>query len=293
MYRELKNTVRAFGKYGLRGFSYVYWRYIMAPRIMYRRTPIHSPTARSDLEIHMLFGERDFLMALWSLASFYCVMPEVGVLVVHSDGTLTDTHKGILKKLFPTCVIEDAAHFLHLHEQELLQFPDLITFRREFKGFQAKKLIDQYVVAKKPLRLLLDSDMVWFKEPTEIVESIRQGVPRPLMMTNADARVHVLFKDGSTTSDRVAQANSGIVLYRVDQFSLSAVDRYVALTDYRNKKFTDQACFASVLEPDFLPDERYLIKGTLTKDVVMRHYTSPQRLKFYFYGINRVYRDIL
>jgi hypothetical protein len=241
----------------------------------------------------MLFGERDFLMALWSLASFYQVMPEVGALVIHSDGTLTDLHKKSIKKLFPTCVIEDAAHFLNLHEHELSKFPSLVTFRREFKGFQAKKLIDQYVVAKKPMRLLLDSDMVWFREPTELVGAIRQGVPRPLMMTNADARVHVQFKDNTSTSDRVAQANSGIVLYREDQFSLSAVQSYVAMTDYHNRKFTDQACFASVLEPDFLPDERYLIKGTLTPQVVMRHYTSPQRLKFYFYGINRVYRDIL
>ena len=113
------------------------------------------------------------------------------------------------------------------------------------------------------------------------------------MMTNQDAFVHVEFADGSKTTDEVAKANSGVVVYREDQFPLGQVEAYVAKTDYLNKKFTDQACFATVLKPALLSESTYIIKGTLTDAVVLRHYTSPSRAKFFFYGLNFIWKDIL
>ena len=289
---ELKLAWKAFFFYG-RGFEYLSMRYAVAPKILSHSEPLEKPETRKDMSMHILFGSRDFLMALWSLASFYRVMSERGELVVHSDGTLDERHRGIIRRLFPSARIESADEFMALHGSALDQYPTLKEFRKSYPRFQSKKLIDQFVLSGKSVRLLLDSDLLWFREPRELVESIRNGVPRPFMMTNQDARIHVEFKDGTQTSDAVAHANSGIVLYRKEQFSFSEMEAYVGKTDYLGKKFTDQACFASVLKPDLLPESTYLIKGTITDSTILRHYTSPQRAKFFFYGLNLIWKDIL
>lgn len=289
---ELKNIVLAFFKYGPRGFSYLWMRYAIAPRIL-RCSNLEPATRIQDLSMHMLSGRRDFLMALWSLASYYRVSQAVGRLYFHSDGTLDDTHKKVINTLFPSATFVDARTVVQDHIDFFNAHPALKEFRATYSKFQAKKLLDPYLASNLPLRLILDSDMLWFKNPIEIVDAVNAGVPQALMMSNQDARIHVTFRDGSHTSDEVAWANSGIVLYRREQFSLHAFEAYLAHCDYLGKKFTDQACFATLLHPTLLPGDRYLIKGTLTEDVVMRHYTAPQRLKFYFYGLNRVWRDIL
>ncbi len=288
---ELKLLAKAFFFYG-RGFQYLWMRYVIGSKI-YSHGSLERGTIRSDVSMHMLFGARDYLMALWSLASFYRVMPEVGELVVHSDGSLTESHLRVIRRLFPSARIEHASEFMSLHGKSLDQYPVLKKFREVYPKFQSKKLIDQYVLSGKKIRILLDSDLLWFREPTEIVESIRSGVPKPLMMTNQGALIHVEFADGSKTSDEVAHANSGIVVYREEQFTLEAVEAYVRKTDYLNKKFTDQACFASVLKPSLLSQSIYIIKGTLTDSIVMRHYTSPSRAKFFFYGLDKIWKLIL
>jgi CBS domain-containing protein len=292
---ELKNAVLAFVKYGPRGFSYLWMRYAIAPRILSYRRSLEKPAMRADLSMHMLTGARDFLMALWSLASWYRVMPDdaIGELVVHSDGTLTDTHRAVVTRLYPSARVEDAARFMDEHGHELDPYPVVKEFRAVYPKFQSKKLVDPYVISTKPLHLLLDSDMLWFREPTELIEAIRAGAPTALMMSNQGDRIHVTFADGSQTSDEVAQANSGIVLYRREDFSLRAFAAYLQQCEYLGRKFTDQACFATILNPRLLPGDRYLIKGTLTDAIVMRHYTNPQRLKFFFYGLDRVWRKIL
>jgi hypothetical protein len=275
-----------------KGFEYGWMRYFVAPKILSAGAFLKKPV-RDDVSMHMLFGARDFLMGLWSLASFYRVMPEVGELVVHSDGSLTQGHMSAIRKLFPQARIEDAKEFMTSHGDLLSGHPVLKKFREIYPKFQSKKLIDQYVLSGKKIRILLDSDILWFKEPSEIVASLRAGVPKPLMMTNQGAYIHVQFADGTSTTDEVAHANSGIVVYREDQFSLDAMEEYVKKTDYLGKKFTDQACFASMLKPEFLSESTYIIKGTLTDAIVMRHYTSPSRAKFFFYGLNLIWKDIL
>ncbi len=136
--------------------------------------------------------------------------------------------------------------------------------------------------------LILDSDILWFHQPIEIDKEVERGAERSLMMSNGeDVYIHVEFKDGTKTSERVANANSGIVLYNRENFDFDTFVSYLAKTDYMHKKFTDQACYATILKNlKILPTKHYLIKGPVTNEVVIRHYTSPSRAKFFIYGIN-------
>ena len=100
------------------------------------------------------------------------------------------------------------------------------------------------------------------------------------------------FRDGSQTDDRTSRPNGGLVLYRRDQMNVERMQDFLRKSDYIGKRFGDQAWMAWTLQPDLLPEDTYIIKGTLGERVIMRHYTSPQRAKFYFYGVNRIAHDI-
>lgn len=277
------------------GIRYLYTRFVLAPRILSVQV-IEKPVTHENFSMHMLFGDRDFLMALWSLASFYRVSSVRGVLYLHSDGTLIDTHRVTLARLFPSAVFVGARTSVVEHKDFYSTHQDFFNFRTQFKGFQAKKLLDPYLASDKEIRLILDSDMLWFKDPTELRSAVEAGVPQALMMSDRSGeggRAVVMFKDGTQISDDIASCNSGVTLYRKDQFDLKKFSDYLSNVDYLNTKFTDQACYATILRPSLLPEETYFIKGTLTDRVVMRHYTNPSRAKFYCYGLNFIARDIL
>lgn len=291
---DLKNVALAFLKYGPRGFSYLWVRYLVAPRIL-RKSNIQKANPNQNLSMHLLVGARDFMMGLWSLASFYRVVPAdcLGELVLHSDGTLTDAHIRNIKRLFPRARIEDTTSFLAEHGAFLDPYPTLKKFRETYKRFQIR-IVDQYFLSDKKLRLWMDSDLLWFKEPVELVAAIRAGVPRPLMMSNS-GYIRMEFADGSETDDTTSRPNGGLVLFNREHLTPDKLSAFLDKCDYVHKRFGDQAWMAWCLAPDLLPEDTYIIKGTLTPAVIMRHYTAPQRLKFWFHGLTfqHLWRDIL
>lgn len=285
----------AFTRYR-RGFFYLYMRYWVAPAIARYRGPLEKAVTHPHLTIHMLFGARDFTMALWSLASYYRVSRVIGRLYVHSDGTLSRQQRTIISRLFPSSLFVDATDILETHKDFFAAHPTLETFRRTYTKFQSKKLLDPYLSSDARFRLILDSDMLWFKNPDEIEANLASRAPRAMMMSDGeDGFAYVTFKDGTRLSDELASYNSGITLYAKEHFAIAAFEEYLARIDYLHTRFTDQACYATLLKPylTMLPKDRYIIKGALTSEVVMRHYTSPSRAKFYILGLDRVWKDIV
>ena len=287
---NLKHIYKAFFFYH-KGLLYLYMRYIIAPLILKQTKPLEKPATRDDFSMHMMFGKRDFLMALWSLASLYRVMPERGKLFIHSDGTLTKKHFATILRLFPSARIEDTKNFLKLHGHLLSKYPVLKKFRESYKKFQVR-IIDYQFLSDKKYRLLIDSDLLWFKEPKEIVGALRAGVPKFLMASNGEF-VRMTFADGSQTDDKTSLPNDGIALYREDQLKPETLEAFLEKCDYINKRFGDQAWLSWSTDYTLLPIDRYIIKGTINENVVVRHYTAPQRPKFFLYGLNFIWRDIL
>lgn len=297
MKAELRLIYRAFARYG-QGFRYIWFRFWIAPKILLVQRALSKPVTHASLSMHMLFGKRDFLMALWSLASFYRVSSMIGKLYVHSDGTLTERHEAILMRLFPEAVFVTPGEIMTRFHEFFETHPDLKLFRLRYTKFQAKKLLDPFLISTVSDRLVLDSDILWFQNPTELQSAVDSGLTQAVMMsdrTGGGERSYVTFKDGSRISEEIASYNSGITLYKKKQFNLRKFSAYLKKVDYLGAKFTDQACYATIFLPNLvrLSEERYIIKGTLTEHIVARHYTNPSRAKFYIYGLDRVWKDIL
>ena len=297
LYRlHLRPLYKAFFVYRA-GIRYIYYRYIIAPKIKNWNHSLERKVTFPNLSIHMLTCHNDALIAAWSLASFYLSSKAIGPLTLHDDGTLTSSDKAMFKRLFPSATIVNASNFFVDHPSALDSYPTLKKFRTEFPEFQAKKLIDVFFARKGSIVLLLDSDLVWFKNSNALHEAVKRGAQDvSYVMSNHPSRVHVTYKDGTSTSDMIAECNSGVTLFHENNYDLTEVSKYIENCDYKKRLpiFSDQACFGTVLKHiRILPRNEYLIKGEINNDVVMRHFTGPSREKFYFFGVKKVYKKIL
>ena len=264
-----------------RFWSYIYSAYGLAPRIRRRTQPIDRPVTHPELTVHMLLCHRDLTMALWSLASYYAVTSVTGQLMIHSDGTLTEADRALIARLLPNAVVvtpdeADAA----------VRAADIPEAVREFRLTQPvvylKKLVDTSVLAKTPYHLLIDSDLAWFRVPEEIEHAVRAG-ERCARMTLNSRHCPVYIKGDRELPEEYSQYNGGIIFFHEDAIDLAKLIEFFDLLDMEKKQlFIGQSGHAyclSHLEP--LAYERYPMRGEITEQTVMMHYSQPRRVRFY------------
>lgn len=294
---------KAFFEYG-QGWRYLFNRFFLARKIF---LPIHDsplimgrlrvgkkilekPVNNFDLSIHLLTCHQDLVMLIWSLASFITSWgDEMGEVYIHSDGSLIEDDQRIIKKFFPEARLILPDTLEKCRPRALNQYPHIRNFRFKNPGFfLMQKLIDPYLVSEKKIHLVIDSDLLWFKEPLELKEEIGNNCENSLMMRN-NALTSITFKDGRKISADQASFNSGIVLYRRDNFNLVSLEKYLKEVDDSNPlnhQFIEQAGYARCLKNlVHLPEEKYSIKNEVAGQTIVRHYTSPRRPLFYIEGI--------
>lgn len=268
----------------------------MAPKILRANKIFEKPINNPNLSIHILTCHKDLIICLWSLASFYQVATEIGQLYIHNDGTLTIKDGNILKKIFPSArIIEPQS--INQENNLFQQYPWLKKFRFEIPNyFLIKKLIDPYLISDKKNILIIDSDLLWFKEPTKINEEIKDNCLNSLMVAN-NSLSFVYFKNNEKLDEQSASFNSGIVLYQPDHFNRQKLNSYlekIDIANQQNRHFIEQAGYAFCLENlKKLNEKKYTIKEKVGEETVVKHYTSPRRPLFYLEGLkiikNRIY----
>lgn len=273
-------------------FKYLKNKYILAKKILVQPRIIEKPVTNRNLSVHLLTCHRDLIMTLWSLESFYRHMSEIGQLYIHSDGSLDNEDKFILAQFLPSAEIIEPVYFEKKFYHELVQSSIIKKLRLDNKkNFLLKKLIDPFFISTSPLRLIIDSDLLWFQPPTAIIREIKNGADNSLMMGN-NGNCYVYFKNNEKISAELASYNSGIVLYHRDNFDFSKLISFLeALDDMNpaNLHFMEQAGYASCLKNLIkLPESRYAIKEELNNEIVVKHYTSPRRPLFYIEGLNQI-----
>jgi len=274
-----------------RGSKYLVNKYLTAKKILQKKEVIEKKTNNGDLSVHLLTCHRDMVMLLWSLASYFRSFRVFGDLHIHSDGTLTVGDKKILKKYFPSARIVDSENFVRDYAEALDEYPVISRFRKEKNQYVLlKKIIDPYFVSDKPLRLIIDSDLLWFCRPKEIEDAIERGIENPLMMRTR--KKCPVFLRGKKFPEELSQLNSGIVLYKKKDFRPEVFSEYLNSIDEsnpENRHFIEQAGYAHTLfgvTP--LPEDRYIALGSVASNTVMRHYTSPRRALLYIEGIEKL-----
>jgi hypothetical protein len=175
--------------------------------------PVPMP-AQSDLELHMLVSERDFLRSIWALKSFFHYSDLPARLVLQSDGSLTPASLDHYRVHFPGCVIH--ADHDHVVRDALADHP-LCQF---FLGHHAisKKLLHPLLLSQADYILIMDSDILWFRNSKAIANCVQHRLPFYVDGgTEAYAR-NRRFMETSLDLHPARNVNSGMIGYRRKAF---------------------------------------------------------------------------
>jgi hypothetical protein len=142
------------------------YRAILATR------PCRIP-AGDGLELHLLTCEPDVLRTVWALKSFYRFSSLAPRLVLHDDGTLSDRSRATLAAHFPRC--EQPRDGAARVAERLARHPMCRFFYG--KHVIARKLFDVLLLARADYLIVMDTDVLWFRESPQISGCVRARTP--------------------------------------------------------------------------------------------------------------------
>jgi hypothetical protein len=133
------------------------------------RPPIRVPVC-------LLSGSRFVHQTIFCLHSLATQAGPITAPIVLSDGTLTNDGAASIRRLWPTATVRHSAELDALVAAALpaSRFPVLHAIRREF--ILIRKLTDS-MAGRVGYHLLLDSDMLFWRRPTELLQRLRANDP--------------------------------------------------------------------------------------------------------------------
>ena len=147
----------------------------------HRRAILRSPPVEcgdaTDFEVHILTCHRDLLDALWCLKTFCHFSDTRPAIVIHDDGTLGAGDFETLLQHLPGCRIIRRADADAEIAEFLSAYPHGRRFRLRTDFHCALKLFDAFHFARADKLLLLDSDLLFFRRPVELLQRIAAGRP--------------------------------------------------------------------------------------------------------------------
>jgi lipopolysaccharide biosynthesis glycosyltransferase len=219
----------------------------------YRRILISPPVEcgdSTDFEVHILTCHRDLLDALWCLKTFCFFSDTRPAIAIHDDGSLVASDFETLLQHFPGCRIIRRADA----DVELTEFlsanPHCLRFRRRKDFYCALKLFDAFYFARADKLLLLDSDLLFFRRPVELLQHI--AADRPFFQRDyQDA--YVLPRNALETTLGMAinpMVNAGLMFLRRRHYSdnIELIEHYFATaTTNRDVNRHEQTLHAMLL----------------------------------------------
>lgn len=275
------------------GMRVAYYRDVVRSQIL--RTPAIPKTDDSTCEIHVLTSTRDWMDLLWGLKSFYFVSKRHYALAIHDDGSLGHAEVAMLEKHFPNARIITRSQSNAVMEKALSRFPRSLCFRQG--NPLALKVFDFSAFLESDRMLLLDSDILFFSEPWELLRRIED--PRYARNTlNKDWQFGYTLKPASIQPmldyEFQSHINSGLGLIHKSSIDLQAIEDLLAVPGvighHHRIEQTLIALYSCRFGFEFLPREYDVRVDTGIPRLPCVHYTGPIRHLLYREGIRELIR---
>jgi len=260
-----------------------------------KKIPRYECERQDDFEIHMLCQKSDVISATWSLWSFLKNSQLCPKIVIHDDGSLDEESTAIFKSKFDNLEIvwkKDADELI----DKMSVSPIVKDYRKNGHPL-ILKLIDIFLLSRAEKVMVLDSDVLFFKKPEEIVGFVRENYDRDALISQAGSGFVVRVSNNylnkyNLTQKNIELMNSGIIVYKKYAVSESRLSEYfenceLNMSDYF-VEMTGWNCLIGQTNCDFLPLSRYIVKGKPDLNTVAKHFTSPRRHEMFAYGIDKV-----
>lgn len=273
------------------GIRVAYYRDVVRRRIL-KTKPVEGISDKK-CEIHVLTSSADFLNLIWALKSFYHYSEVSYTLCIHDDGSLGIEHIDVLANHFPGARIISRQQA----DQEVLptleKFPHSYQFRKQ--NHLAPKLFDFIHYLESDRMLLLDSDILFFSKPQELIHRIEDRSYR-WNTVNADvqssytvAQTDVLKQCGFSMIDRF---NSGLGLIQKESIRLEWIEAFLQLPDVMGHFWRiEQTLFAlcsSKYGVELLPESYDVFLQGGKCNLQSRHYVGAIRHLMYKEGMRQL-----
>lgn len=288
---SLALSIRQRYKHGLK---VAYYRDRVRPRILYTR-PIDN-TDDMTCEIHVLTSSRDWLNLTWALKSFYWASNKRYALCIHDDGTLTTEQQGSFRQHFPESRVIDKQTANEYVLARLANYPNCLNFRKT--NPLSPKVFDFAAYLESDRMLLLDSDVLFFKKPTALLNRI-ENPNYQLNTVNGDT-ASAFTVDPATVREKcgfemVDRFNSGLGLIHKDSLNLDWIEEFLALPGiighFWRIEQTLYALLSSKFGAELLPPAYDVhLEGGINGSP-SRHYVGAIRHLMYGEGIRRLVKD--
>lgn len=277
-----------------RGWSAAYHDYKVRPLIQKWIWPFWSDAPMS-VPVHVLTGEKDWQLCAWMLASFIHHTEHTWKIVIHDDGTLTDIIRSELSALFKNARIISRKQA----DAELDNVLKPLPFCYEYRGMHplALKIFDMPYFCEAPRFIMLDSDVLFFNHPREIMDWV--GSSANECWFNEDVAEGSLIPEKDALEDLGVKlwprVNSGIGLITKEAVNFEFCDRALGETPILKGHLwrVEQTLFALSAsrhgKGGLLPKTYEVTLGKHAgENCVARHYVGGVRDRFYGEGLRRL-----
>jgi hypothetical protein len=273
------------------GLRAAWYRDVIRPRIT--ALPPFTDTTDDACEIHVLTSRGDWLNLLWTLHSFFRASGRHYALCIHDDGTLGDAAAERLQAAFPNARLILRRESDRRLDQVLAPYPRC----RELRAANqlALKIFDFAAFLQSDRMMLLDSDILFFAEPTALLAALEDPAHRHNTL-NQDWRYGYSIDHEQVPLDFSLPPliNSGLGLIHRASIRYDWLEEFLALPGILSHPHRiEQTLFALCCARfgfTMLPSEYDVHDGPARPAIPCRHYTGPIRHLLYGEGIRRLVR---
>jgi hypothetical protein len=263
-------------------------------RLSRQTKPIPAGGSALDFEVHSLLGRRHIGMALWSLKSLLSQLSFTVNVVLHDDGSLSEADHSELRAHLPGVRIVDRKEADRLMRPKLEGLRGALEYRftevptSDHRGNSYNMflwsliLLDFHLLAQARKVMILDVDVLFFKQPQIIADWIRSGEDRRALYSVEAFRP--LGRSGGTTaygSKPRKTLNSGLLCFPCDLIDLQRIDTWIL--DNPDLMYTspvfEQLCYSHVVR-------KHQDSVELPGDLYSFNYTDANCISTHF-GVKR------
>jgi hypothetical protein len=251
--------------------------------------------------VYCLCGTRSVTEALWSLSSFYRFAEVDWPLTIHGDGSLTGEDVATLKRHFPNVCIVRRADADRVMQPILEKYPHCRALRQ--KHVFGLRLMDSEELSVARSRINIDTDVLFFRKPTELLEAaLAHDEPNVFNRENG-AQGYALkgeALDEFTGRPVPAEINAGLSVLRKDTFPLADLEETLATGAKDWDSYLQEQTLTAVCSVRHAGDrgvrflgERYQCNSQpqLVKGAAARHYYILARRLYYTQGLRKLVAD--
>jgi lipopolysaccharide biosynthesis glycosyltransferase len=219
-------------------------------------------------EVHTLLGHKHVGMCLWSVKSFLHHANRRYTVVLHDDGSLTDGDIETLKKHLIRASIVRRQVADNLIREQLMNLPNCCEYRftpketSDYRGIKynlrifSLRLFDFNLISKASKILLLDADVLFFKEPRKIIEWAEDPEDRNSLyiveqyLPIRNARNEII--DYERKIPAPTAANAGLLCLNKCAYKLETIENWVGANKELMDKYAtfEQAAYNHLIKND-------------------------------------------